>query len=406
VRRLLKEQFKRVLRRFGYEVRITRTGRARRPAVDGFSPSFRPYAVKVPPAPAGAPRVLHVIGNFYTGGSPRLVVDLIERLGDRLAQTVLTRDVPSPPAYVAAEIDVRSWLTTPDEALAAIERSKPDLVHVHYLGPAFSGIEVGDWQWFTNVMRALERSGRTVIENVNIPIAPYVSDAVGCYVFVSDYVRERFGYPHLRSVTIYPGSDVQTFRRDGDLPDDCVGMVYRLQGDKLGPQAIDPFVEIVRRRPQTRALIVGGGAFLRRYRDAVAAAGLEGRFTFTGYVAYDDLRAYLERLSVFLAPVHTESFGHVVPLAMSMGIPVAAYDVGALPEILGDPSMLAPAGDAGAMAEIVCKLLDDRPRMVSLGTANRERAVERFSVDAMAQRYAALYDEVLSEKRRVQAPRS
>jgi len=391
--RFLKQQVKRVLRRFGYEVRITRTGRARGP-LDGLSATFRPYVVKVPPARAGAPRVLHVIGNFYTGGSPRLVVDLIERLGDRYAQTVLTRDAPSPPAYVGAEIEVRPWLGTPGEALAAIERSKPDLVHVHYLGPAFSGIDVGDWQWFTNIMRALERSGRTVVENVNIPVPPYVSDAVGCYVFVSDYVRERFGYPGSRSLTIYPGSDVQTFSRDRDLPDDCVGMIYRLQGDKLSPQAIDPFVEIVRRRPRTRALIVGGGAFLRPYQEAVAAAGLEGQFSFTGYVAYEDLPEYLARMSVFVAPVHTESFGHVVPLAMSMAIPVAAYDVGALPEILGDPAVLAPGGDAVALAEVVCGLLDDRPRMLALGASNRDRAVALFAVETMAERYSALYDEL------------
>jgi len=395
--RVLKQQVKRVLRRYGYEVRVTRTGRARRAPADGFSPAFRPYTVKVPPARAGAPRVLHVIGNFYTGGSPRLVVDLIERLGDRYAQTVLTRDAPSSPAYVGAEIEVLPWLTSRDEALAAVGRTNPDLVHVHYLGPAFSGIDVGDWQWFTNLIHALERLGRPVVENVNIPIAPYVSDAVSCYVFVSDYVRERYGYPSSRSLTIYPGSDVETFSRDPneDLPDDCVGMVYRLQEDKLRPQAIEPFVEILRLRPGTRALIVGGGPLLRTYKETVAAAGLEDRFTFTGYVAYDDLPAYFRRMGVFLAPIHAESFGHVVPLAMSMAMPVAAYDVGALPEILGNPAVLTPRGDAVALAEVVCGLLDDRRRMLALGATNRDRALALFAVETMAERYSALYDELL-----------
>jgi glycosyltransferase involved in cell wall biosynthesis len=341
--------------------------------------------------------VLHVIGNFYTGGSPRLVVDLVERLGDRHAQTVLTRDAPPRPAYVAPNIRVEPWLRSLDEARRLIETLAPDLVHVHYLGPVFSRIEVGDWQWFTNIFRAIERWGGPLVENVNIPIAPHVSDAVDRYVYVSDYVRERFGYADSRSVTIYPGSDVELFRRkaDGDLPEG-VGMVYRLEGDKLNPQAIDVFIEIARRRPQTRVLVVGGGTFLRPYQDAVAAAGCADRFTFTGYVAYDDLPAYFSRMGLFVAPVHSESFGHVVPLAMSMAMPVAAYATGALPEILDEPAVLAPPGDAAALAEIACGLLADKERMVTLGAANRGRAVERFSVETMAARYAGLYDELLA----------
>jgi glycosyltransferase involved in cell wall biosynthesis len=174
--------------------------------------------------------------------------------------------------------------------------------------------------------------------------------------------------------------------------------VYRLEGDKLDEHAIDVFIEVIKRRSSTRALIVGGGPLLPRYQVAVAAAGVENAFTFTGYVAYDDLPEYYRRMGVFVAPVHTESFGHVVPLAMSMGIPVAAYAAGALPEILADPGVLAPPRDAAKLAEIICRLLEDRPRSLALGAANRERAVERFSVDAMANRYATLYEEFLPRK--------
>jgi glycosyltransferase involved in cell wall biosynthesis len=399
VKRFLRQQLKRLLRHFGYQITITRAAGARWSDDDSAS-TFRPYQAKVPSAPADAPRVLHVIGNFYPGGAPRLIVDLVEQLGDRFAQAVLTREVWSPPAYVGLNVEARPWLRSSDEALDAIREASPDLIHVHHLGPSFSWIGLGDWEWYVNIFQALERLDRPVIENVDIPIAPHVSDAVDCYVFVSDYVRERFGYPNSRSLTIYPGSDIRMFSRDGgiDMPDDCVGMVYRLEGDKLDEHAIDVFIEVVKRRSSTRALIVGGGPLLPRYQAAVAAAGVEDAFTFTGYVAYDDLPEYYRRMGVFVAPVHTESFGHVVPLAMSMGIPVAAYAAGALPEILADLSVLAPPGDAAQLAEIICTLLEDRPRSLALGATNRERAVERFSVDAMADRYATLYDEFLPSR--------
>jgi glycosyltransferase involved in cell wall biosynthesis len=88
---------------------------------------------------------------------------------------------------------------------------------------------------------------------------------------------------------------------------------------------------------------------------------------------------------------------------MSMELPVAAFDVGALSEILGDPAVLAPAGDGSSLADIVHDLLEDRSRMVELGTANRERAVERFSVQTMVTGYSQVYDELLSDS---SAPRS
>lgn len=42
----------------------------------------------------------------------------------------------------------------------------------------------------------------------------------------------------------------------------AIGMVYRLEDDKLKIDAIDLFIEVVRRRPRTRAYIIGGGSFL------------------------------------------------------------------------------------------------------------------------------------------------
>jgi glycosyltransferase involved in cell wall biosynthesis len=140
---------------------------------------------------------------------------------------------------------------------------------------------------------------------------------------------------------------------------------------------------------------VGGGRFLERYRRAVAKAGLTDDVEFTAYVAFEDLPALYRRMSVFIAPPHSESFGHVVPLAMNMGIPVAAYEVGALPEILDDGSVLAPAGDVTALAEMVVELLDNRDRSLRIGARNRERAQRLFSVDKMVEDYQSLYEELL-----------
>jgi glycosyltransferase involved in cell wall biosynthesis len=119
---------------------------------------------------------------------------------------------------------------------------------------------------------------------------------------------------------------------------------------------------------------------------------VEGAFTFTGYVSFEDLPALYEQMSLFVAPVHTESFGHVSPCAMGMKMPVVGYDVGALKEITGNCNLLAPAGDSDTLADMIIELLNDRERRLKIGARNRDRAERLFSIEAMIDGYSALYN--------------
>ncbi|MGR9087586.1 MAG: glycosyltransferase family 4 protein [Gammaproteobacteria bacterium] len=348
-----------------------------------------PYRVNRPASVSPeAVRVTHVIANFMTGGSSRLVVDLIERLGPDYRHNVLTSHIPVPPAYIGLEIEECRFPVDETPFVNHFKCSQADVVHVHYWGDC-------DESWYAKAFLAAERLALPVIENVNTPVAPYPSKSVVRYVYVSDYVRRVFGREGEKHVIIHPGSDFSLFGRDNDetLPDNCVGMVYRLETDKLNEKAIEPFIRIVQTRRQTRILIVGGGSLLAPFRKAVAEAGVEDRFEFTGYVGYDALPEFYRRMSLFVAPVWKESFGQVSPFAMNMRIPVIGYDVGALAEITDDPKLLAPPGDAEKLADIAIALLDSPESRDRIGHRQRERAQRYFSLQAMISAYADLYAE-------------
>lgn len=361
----------------------------------GSQPVPLSYRVRQPSyASADAPRVLHIIGNFLTGGSSRLVVDLYERLGHRYVQHVVSQVVPSPLAYEGIPTTHIPDRDSHEPVLAFIRQFRPDLVHVHYWGDC-------DTPWYERAFEATCLARCPIVENVNTPVAPFRSPVVRSYVYVSDYVRRTFGNGGHEESTIYPGSDFSHFRRSalrlgrGRL----VGMVYRLEPDKLDARAIEPMIEAARLAPGLRFMIVGGGTFLEHYRKRVRESGFEARFDFKGYVQYAELPALYRDLAVFVAPVWKESFGQVSPFAMNMGVPVVGYDVGAIGEIIDDPSLLAPAGDSARLGRIIVDLMADPSRRRRIGRRNHERAQALFTVEAMVGAYDRLYASVLAETR-------
>jgi len=263
------------------------------------------------------------------------------------------------------------------------------LIHIHYWGDC-------DQSWYAHAFKAAEILGIPVIENINTPTTPYFSSAVERYVYVSNYVREVFGRDALSHLTIYPGSDLTHFFSEQNAPqaEDCVGMVYRLEHDKLNEQSIQVFIRIAQRRPQTRALIVGGGSLLAVFKKMVELAGVAACFEFTGYVGYEKLPDLYRRMAVFIAPVWKESFGQVSAFAMNMQIPVIGYDIGAIGEIVKDRELLAPPMDVEKLATIAINLLDSAELRRCVGRQQQKKAQDQFSLEAMTGAYASLYAEI------------
>ncbi len=361
-----------------------------RPLAGNQAPTDEPMAYRVKimlPVKEKRKRVVHALANLMTGGSSRLVVDLIEHLGHKYDQTVITSFVPRPPAYEGVGYREYSRDVSPDEIHRFLKEEGTSLLHVHYWGDY-------DEPWYRNVFEAARGLPCAVIENVNTPVDPYVDVEVDRYVYVSQYAM-HFGTPvDGKSTVIYPGSNLEMFQRGkAPIPDDTIGMVYRLEPDKLREDSIEVFIGVVKKRPRTKVYIIGGGKFLDPYRKRVMETGVSENFTFTGYVGYERLPEYYRKLSLFVAPVWKESFGQVSPFAMSMKIPVVGYDVGALSEILAGKECLAESTDE--LVALIIRLLDDKRKRIEIGERNFRRVVERFSVKNMVKCYDELYETLL-----------
>jgi len=110
----------------------------------------------------------------------------------------------------------------------------------------------------------------------------------------------------------------------------------------------------------------------------------------------DDLWQDLSTASIFVYASELEGLGSAAIAAMACGVPVVACGAGGLAEVIehGVTGLLVERTELG---NAVRKLLDDPQLAARMGLRGRERAVDRFSVDAMRTATVRAYKEVLAK---------
>jgi glycosyltransferase involved in cell wall biosynthesis len=81
-----------------------------------------------------------------------------------------------------------------------------------------------------------------------------------------------------------------------------------------------------------------------------------------------------------------EQFGRVLVESLVHGVPVLATSTGSIPWVLGETGggVLVPERDPAALARAITQAAADRGKTAALGLAARQRALDKFSVPAVA----------------------
>ncbi len=144
--------------------------------------------------------------------------------------------------------------------------------------------------------------------------------------------------------------------------------------------------------PHATLRIVGKPAtdtYDRALRRFVAQLGLLDAVVFEGHASDETVAdAYA---SADLLIVVSEHEGFCVPVveAMAAGLPVVAYDQGAVPEVLGDAGVLVATRDPYVVAQTIADLLADDDRRAALVARGRQRITD-LDLDTAADRFVDL----------------
>ena len=283
--------------------------------------------------------------------------------------------------------------------------------------------------WTAEALEAKERFGRPVAVMVwdNLPFnmestgrlrerKRHAVSAADRFIVHTERSRRTLlmeGAPPERIVQIDPGVDTDRFC-PGERQREALGLdddefVILFVGWLLPRKGIDFLVLALRelvhddslRGTRFRLAIAGSGPGQDRVEALIRRAGVEDRCSFIGPFAYDRMPEVFRAADVFVlpsiaTPEWQEQFGMSQIEAMACGVPVVSTYSGAIPEIVGDVGVLCQPNDFLSLYEAVKNLAENAGKRKELADAGRQRALERFTLDAYAHGLDEVYKAMLS----------
>jgi N-acetyl-alpha-D-glucosaminyl L-malate synthase BshA len=146
-------------------------------------------------------------------------------------------------------------------------------------------------------------------------------------------------------------------------------------------------------RDRIRLLILAGSSF-SPFEPLASELGLADNVIVKEDAAV--VEDYLPAADAGLYTSENESFGLSILETLFFAKPVVAFQIGGIPEVVGDAAYLHPFGDITAMAASLDTLLKSPESARQLGERGRRRAETNFTADRVVPQYEALYRQVIN----------
>jgi glycosyltransferase involved in cell wall biosynthesis len=203
--------------------------------------------------------------------------------------------------------------------------------------------------------------------------------------------------------TIHYGLDVESFkpldkaiaRKALQIPNgrfvigfSCLDFNERRKGAEILMEALKAFPasEII-------LLVLGGGNW--------PASGIE-TIPIGGFSSPRLQSLFYSALDVFAMPSRVETFGNVAMEAMACETPVVAYPAGGLADVVADKEtglLHSEIGSIPGLVQMLQWMWKHPQERVNMGIAARQRVDRNFSDSLMAQRYTALFHELVPNEK-------
>ena len=114
----------------------------------------------------------------------------------------------------------------------------------------------------------------------------------------------------------------------------------------------------------------------------------------------DDMPSALAKTDIFCLPSYREGIPNALLEACASGLPIVTTDVPGCRDVVqhGVNGLLVPPRDANALARALEVLLISPDRRITMGTAGRQLALNRFSLSHIISQNLEVYDQAMNKK--------
>lgn len=358
-------------------------------------------------AQAGLGHEVHVVTNSIGGRDPDAVVNGVH------VHRIAFPPPPKPPDDTMAVTQFNiSALETASRAIAS--SGIPDVVHVHDWLTVLSGRmlkwlhadaclactihDTAQGKHFGQLARHQQYSAH---------LERWIGMEADTIICCSNYVREemvnQYGTPPQKITVVPCGVDETQFQVDGDIAsyralfartdERIIGYVGRLDKEKGLPTLVGAFARLMVAMPEAKLVLVGKGVLQDAISQQARQAGVADRVHFAGYLSGIALAGFYRCCDVLAVPSRYEPFGIVALEGMINRTPVVASDAGGLAEIVEHEvnGLRFTAGDEGALAQALLRVLTDRDLAAGLAERGYEVASSRYGWGQIAEDTVSSY---------------
>jgi glycosyltransferase involved in cell wall biosynthesis len=161
------------------------------------------------------------------------------------------------------------------------------------------------------------------------------------------------------------------------------------------PALVRAFDRLATTHPDVELAIVGGGGLLEETRRLAGTCAARDRIHLPGF---DRPGKWLAWADCFVLPSRREGLSNALLEAMAAGLPCIANDIPPNREVLddGQAGVLVPVEDCDALEAAMREMAEDDGMARRFGLKAKERAERCYSIRAVADRYAQLYESLLA----------
>lgn len=353
-------------------------------------------------------KILHIIPALGMGGAERVVVDICLGINrDEFESVVLSfvdggywKEILEKNQIRVIELQKKSKFDLKNFLMIKkiIKQEAPDIIHTH-LGGDLYGRLAARLLGYKNIISTehnVNPDEGFFMNFLKKVTSAWVAKIIAVSEAVARDAAKRYSISKEKIAVIYNGISMENF-----IPKESVSSSTEIQIGSAGRLTEQKgFVVLLNALAELKdfnfhCTIAGEGIKRAELEAHIRSLGLSERVSLPGVRA--DMPQFLHSLDIFVLPSLWEGLGIAVLEAGASSLPVAASNVDGIREIITDQKdgLLFEAGDAHALAKIVCQLINDPNLRQSLGKALRQKVGEHFSVTTMVGEYRKAYMELL-----------